>query len=240
MSPRTSRSVRCRYIVLMHTESVAGWYFRLNGFFTIRNFVLHPGKKGGQRTDADIAGVRFPFRAEFPTGGAADAEQFNRINDRLYLAIAEVKRARCELNGPWTDPAKENMPALLGAIGILPQNEIPAAAASLYDCGVFENDKLYCSLVSVGDEVNTDLATSYPSVPQFTWDEMLRFVHDRFSTYRNQKADHQGWDEVGKELWRLSEEHEPESFVREVRVMLGLHTERPRPTSTTVPEPVSA
>ena len=46
-------------------EKVAYWYFRLNGFLQIENFVVHPGRRGSQRTDADLLAVRFPHRAEF-------------------------------------------------------------------------------------------------------------------------------------------------------------------------------
>ena len=45
-------------------EKVAYWYFRLNGFLQIENFVVHPERRGGQRTDADLLAVRFPYRAE--------------------------------------------------------------------------------------------------------------------------------------------------------------------------------
>jgi hypothetical protein len=45
-------------------EKVAYWYFRLNGFFQIENFVVHPERRGTQRTDADLLAVRFPHRAE--------------------------------------------------------------------------------------------------------------------------------------------------------------------------------
>lgn len=45
-------------------EKVAYWYFRLNGYFQIENFVVHPERRGAQRTDADLLAVRFPYRAE--------------------------------------------------------------------------------------------------------------------------------------------------------------------------------
>ena len=51
--------------VRLDPEKVAYWYFRLNGFLQIENFVVHPGGRGGQRTDADQLAVRFPHRAEF-------------------------------------------------------------------------------------------------------------------------------------------------------------------------------
>jgi hypothetical protein len=34
-------------------------------FLQIENFVVHPSGRGGQRTDADLLGIRFPHRAEF-------------------------------------------------------------------------------------------------------------------------------------------------------------------------------
>ena len=37
-------------------EKVAHWYFRLNGFLQIENFVVHPERRGGQGTDADLLG----------------------------------------------------------------------------------------------------------------------------------------------------------------------------------------
>src|SRR5438876_10790541 len=54
------------------SESLAVWYFRLNGVFTIPNFVLHPRRQGSARTDIDVAGVRFPFRLEFDEGPGGD------------------------------------------------------------------------------------------------------------------------------------------------------------------------
>jgi len=51
-------------VVRLDPEKVAYWYIRLNGFFQIENFVVHPERRGGQRTDADLLAIRFPFRAE--------------------------------------------------------------------------------------------------------------------------------------------------------------------------------
>jgi hypothetical protein len=57
---RTARPVE-----RLDPEKVAYWYFRLNGFLQVENFVVHPGRRGSQRTDADLLGVRFLHRAEF-------------------------------------------------------------------------------------------------------------------------------------------------------------------------------
>jgi len=86
-------------------EKVAYWYFRLNGFFQIENFVVHPERRGGQRTDADLLAVRFPFRAERlfddPNDIMADDAQCLALSDNLIdVVIAEVKTNQpCTLNG---------------------------------------------------------------------------------------------------------------------------------------------
>ena len=42
----------------INSEDLAYWYFRLNGFLTIQNFVVHPN-----RTEIDIIAARMKFMA---------------------------------------------------------------------------------------------------------------------------------------------------------------------------------
>lgn len=51
----------------LNPESVAHWFFRLNGCATIKNFVVHPDQCGSQRTDVDVLAIRFPHRSELLT-----------------------------------------------------------------------------------------------------------------------------------------------------------------------------
>jgi hypothetical protein len=60
------------------------------------NFVVHPERRGSQRTDADLLAVRFPHRAERlfddPNDIMADDEQGLRLShDWIDVVIAEVK-----------------------------------------------------------------------------------------------------------------------------------------------------
>jgi hypothetical protein len=79
---------RCnRHHSSLEVEHLAHWYLRLNGFMTINDFVLHPEHKPwSQRTDADIFGVRFPFRQE---QDFEDAEPF-LLQRKPYFIIREV------------------------------------------------------------------------------------------------------------------------------------------------------
>src|SRR6266403_1355615 len=87
-------------------EKVAYWYFRLNGFLQIENFVVHRARRGGQRTDADLLAVRFPYRAELlldqPEQPMPDDVNTLDLSPHLIdVVIAEVKTNQpCTLNGP--------------------------------------------------------------------------------------------------------------------------------------------
>lgn len=85
-------------------EELAYWYFRLNGFLTIQNFIVHDERKANQRTDVDILGVRFPFRSEI---NMEDDAWFTKVSAKPLYIITELKTGLCNLNGPWKSPDKK-------------------------------------------------------------------------------------------------------------------------------------
>lgn len=115
----------------INPENLAYWYFRLNGFFTITNFIVHPEMGIGQRTDVDIFGVRFPYRQELLYSPMEDEFIFTRFQ-KPYIIIAEVKTDRCSLNGPWTNSHLGNMQRVLRSFGALCPDNIDAIADQLY------------------------------------------------------------------------------------------------------------
>jgi hypothetical protein len=195
----------------LHPEKVAYWYFRLNGFLQIENFVVHPRRHGSQRTDADLLAVRFPHRAERlfddPNDIMQDDEQGLALTrDRVDVVIAEVKRGPCALNGPWTAPGSQNVHRVLAAIGAIQPDRIDEAAASIYRAGIYQGDLgLRIRLVAIGRERSKELAADYPEVTQRIWAELLSFIWGRFHTYRRQKTQVDQWDEEGRRLKRLAD-----------------------------------
>src|SRR2546422_6333272 len=148
-----------------------------------------------------------------------DDKPFVDVRDRAYLVIAEVKRGQCDLNGPWTDPDCENMQRVLRAIGALRDEEIDAAAVSLYETGTFSNAAYYVSLFCFGERASSKLRKLYRAVPQKLWSETLRFIFQRFTSYRDQKASHPQWDQTGKGLYELAAQtRTADEFVRSVAV----------------------
>lgn len=200
----------------LKSEKCAYWYFRLNGFLTIVNFVVHPDSGKKQRTDVDILGVRFPYRAELLENPMDDYEIFTKVKKKPYIVIAEVKTRGCKLNGPWVEKERKNMHRVLKIIGAFPEESIDEIAEQIYDKGIFENDIAYVTLFCIGKRENRDLKKKYPGVPQVTWEQILKFIYERFEKYKDQKSSHPQWDETGRELWRLFEKHsEKEDFIRD-------------------------
>ena len=104
----------------LNPEKVAYWYFRLNGFLQIENFVVHPGGRGGQRTDADLLAVRFPHRRKLLFDSAQpmqdDAQTLALSPDRIDVFIAEIKTNQpCSLNGPWSNKDDKNIHRVLAS-----------------------------------------------------------------------------------------------------------------------------
>ena len=197
----------------MKPEELAHWYLRFNGFFTISNFVVHPTRRGSQLTDGDIAGVRFPNRAEFPEGPGADDAIFKAIGTMPYFVLTEVKRTLCELNPSWRTPPHTPVVSLLQDLG--PFTEPEKVAAELIASGCHKTGDIYASLLFIGETFGSALPVN---APKRSWKEIIEFIHDRFREFRRIKADHAQWDGLGHELWRYFETTgNKDAFVAAVR-----------------------
>jgi hypothetical protein len=221
MSETSVRAVRSNESLL--PEKVAYWYFRLNGFLQIENFVVHPSRRGSQRTDADLLAVRFPNRAEFlldhPDPMRDDEDVLRLSSTAIDVTIVEVKGTNqpCSLNGPWTSEERQNVNRVLAAIGCVPHSLISEAAAAIYRHGIFEQDPhLLIRLIAVGRAESAELEERFPRVVQITWPQIFGFIWNRFYKYRSQKTQVQQWDRQGLLLKRLSDgNREPDDFISE-------------------------
>ena len=200
-------------------EDVVAWFLRLNGFFTTENFVVHQPERSvnkGQRTEADVLGVRFPQRAERVAGlFLKDHELFSGVAVPVFV-IAEATSGPCKLNGPWTRPAGENLKHLLRAVGC-PSDLVPSVADGLYKVGVFKGSCLEARMLSVG---NVRAANLPRGCSQLTWLELLGFCYDRFTAFLSYKGDHQQWPSVGQVLWPRREDTTKDAYVERMLALV--------------------
>ena len=205
----------------MDPETIAYWFFRLNGCTTITNFVVHPDRRGSQRTDVDVLAVRFPHRAELLTSGdpMPDHPVFNS-DGKIDIIFAEVKHGLCSLNGPWTNPEDKNMQRTLYAVGAFDSHRAPEVAQALYQAGYYQDDIYRVRLFGLGERKNDAILTT---AVQLLWDEILAFIFDRFTKYRSQKAHHGQWDSTGSWLYALASRRTQEEFIEIVKARMQVH-----------------
>lgn len=199
----------------MTPERLAYWYFRLNGFLTIENFVVHPDTGTEQRTDADLIAVRLWHRQENAVLPMEDDPKVADCDALVNVIIAEIKRGACSLNGPWTDSEQANMQRVLRAIGCVPLASLQEAASALYEVGGWSGGGVTVRLFAVGEF--RDMALPIPNAQQVTWDEIIDFCIQRFRAYRRQKASVGLWESDGRRLKRLAESSRPDrAAIREI------------------------
>lgn len=207
-------------------EELAYWYFRLNGCFTITNFVVHPDKGRRQRTDVDIFAVRFPFRSELLLRPMEDDIPFKADDPLIKVVLAEVKRVTCNLNGPWTDRSRGNMERAIKAAGPFPIGRVEEAAAAIYRHGHYILENCSMTMFCVGNSKNLEIQRRYPAVPQLTFIDILTFMFKRFKDYYGEKCDHPQWSQCGKYLFRAAKTSASvESFLESV--IVGIDTRHP-------------
>jgi|WetSurMetagenome_2_1015567.scaffolds.fasta_scaffold142204_1 hypothetical protein len=185
-------------------EDLATWYLRLNGFLTISNFNLHPSRRGSQRTDADVVGVRFPFRREFSEDDFDDVKLGCDLS-KPTLAITEVKTKDLDLNEAWQSSDKANINKVLADLGLFKSDEeINATAQGLYASGNYGEGAYYCTLLFVGNIDTGKIPTQYSSVPRILWKDVIEFIYRRFRKYIQIKTQHDQWDDLGKSLYQFA------------------------------------
>jgi hypothetical protein len=198
----------------MHTlDSVAEWFLRLNGFFTVLNFVVHPVEPDEgtvQRTDADVLGVRFPNREEIVGGNPLTDHPAFQESSRQMLVIAEVKTGRCRMNGPWTQREDENVFNVLRSFGNFAPVALKEVSDALYQTGYFQSDHFEAKLLCFGATRSGDLPDG---VLQFTWDQVFGFIHDRYKAFWRVKCQNQQWPPIGRFLWDECRERDRAAYL---------------------------
>ena len=136
------------------------------------------------------------------------------------IMIVEIKKGRCCLNGPWTDPGRQNMNRVLYAMGAFGEDMVPKVAAALYQQNYYADDQYRFRLFALGGETNWALRSE---VVQITWREALEWIYDRLHKYWRIKAQHEQWDHLGKELYRVMQANHDnrDAFVDELLAPAG-------------------
>jgi len=133
------------------SERLAYWYFRLNGFLTIENFILHHEETASQRTDADILAVRLLHRSENHVRPMEDDPRICACNTLVNLILAEVKTDKQDQNKAWTKPKKQNVQRALRATGCVETGQVETVAAEIYRVWKWSNAEATIRVFVIGE-----------------------------------------------------------------------------------------
>lgn len=195
-----------------NAERLAYWYFRLNGFLTTENFVVHPDVGTNQRTDADLLAVRFAHRAENLQRPMVDDPTVVSCATFANVIIAEAKIGPCALNGPWTNPSAKNMHRVLKAVGCVPDSAIDQACEGLYEAGYWSDATVTIRLMALGEGRTASLLI--PPAQQITWAHVIKFSVARLKAYEREKSSVGQWRDDGQRLRADALSPDPESSIR--------------------------
>lgn len=175
-------------------ERLVYWYFRINGFLLLENFMLHPDMGPRTVSDVDLVAVRFVHRRElFPPSEMEDDERLFDAKAWVTAHLVEVKTGMGRINPSWrrTDAVER----ALRAVGLVPPGDVPAVAEELRNAGHVRRGEVCLRITVIGSFPEPQLRYTFIS-----FNDIIRFLHERFTRYKLQKSNLSSWPEEGRFL----------------------------------------
>lgn len=187
----------------IHSEELAYWYFRLNGFLGNSSLIIHNGLGSSSlATDIDYLGVRFMFRKELydPFSGLFleddnNSMLFKYYNEKapkgnIYICFCEVKKGTPRFN---PSREKENtIRQLLLSLGCVCEGQIPDVITQLLEQGFCIINGYYLTFVAIGNSNQSEDIRL--EIPIISWDEVLTFIYNRFVDGKMEKSNIKSWE----------------------------------------------
>jgi len=122
----------------------------------------------------------------------------------IYCVIADATIGKCKINPSWQH--KEVIQSVLAAIGLFKKDNIDKVAEYVINNGKYQ-DATYNRVISylcIGSERfdnENEYNGRYRNVKQIIWNDVFKFIFERFKRYDKEKSNHEQWDNAGKLLW---------------------------------------
>lgn len=200
-------------------EQLAKWYLRLNGYFTVDNFIVHAGDDPkrisdeliGNYTETDILGVRFSHHRE--VSGELEIQNdpvlINKNCPLIDYVIAEVKTGKEDRPNPiWRNKNLQAIAYIIRFAGIIPQEtDIQNIAKVLSEAGEYHDVGGHFSirLILIAETLANQ---NWKNVANISFDHIIEFL----VTVRGQcwiekgmgiRSHHPQWDPLINEIFRL-------------------------------------
>jgi hypothetical protein len=173
-------------------ESLAYWYFRLNGFFPLTNFVLHRHAEVESDADADLLAIRFSHVSE-PIGGQPDDwdnETFDSWalghREQTVCIICDVKTARHDRASIARSFDPLRLTLAIQRFGVLDRREVDGVVSDLCEASAVRRHRITFAKVLMARR----FGPSVRDAPCFRLQlqEAIAFIENRMKRYRSEKT----------------------------------------------------
>lgn len=172
-------------------ESLAYWYFRLNGFFPLTNFVLHRHDEVQSDADADVLAVRFPHVSE-PIGGQPDDWDNGRFDEwnlghreQIVCIFCDVKTATHDRASIARSFSQQRLTLAIQRFGVLPPNEINRVVRDLHQAASVRRNEVTFAKVLMARSFSQ--SANNTSCYHLELKKAIQFIKNRMSRYRSEK-----------------------------------------------------
>ena len=166
-------------------EEIVYWYFRLNGFFPLSNFVVHRSSDVQYTSDVDILAIRPPHVYE-EVGGQPDDWDGSLVSELKFGRLIGVV---CEVKTGAFDEARLFRPEYLryaiGRLGFVERERIPRIVEELVDKPLIDLDGsgTICKLLisSQQQRSETYIARTLATAEDFLAERVRRYSQEKFA-----------------------------------------------------------
>jgi len=174
--------------MINYAEDLAYWYLRFNGFFLLRNFVLHRASQAEGTAESDLLAIRFPYVYE-EIGGQEndwDREQFKnweiKIDEFNLAFIVEVtSRRNVNCNILKNKFSCNRLEKAVQRFGIFPSDEVSCIVKKLYQEKHIKKDSWIIAKLAVTEN---NIAGSWLNL---LLDDTDKFIRRRIKSYLSEK-----------------------------------------------------
>lgn len=200
----------------LNAEDIAYWYLRLNGFLCLRNFLVHGDRRGEDRTEIDVVGVRFQYRREHLSKPMPDDDWIEHAQ-RTIVVFCDANKGAYDFNRAWSNQRRRIMESFLALVGVIPDKLWDRVARELYDNGRSEPDpNLLVTALLIHHDPQQQVSLRWKAAKVVQVERALQFIHRQFKAYDVIERSHEQWEPSGHSLWHLYDRyHWPEDeFVK--------------------------
>lgn len=216
-------------------------YLRLNGYFTVPNFIIHAADDParilnghvGNHTESDVLAIRMPYSIE-RTGGLTienDPALVSGDTGRIDVIIGEVKSGKStKPNKVWIDPSNPApIEYIIRFVGLFKDDsQVQTVSAKLLTDYRFEDSSHRIRHVLFGRIPNRHYQEK--GIQFITYKEMARFLIEHRQCWVENRigsaSTHDQWEPLLKDVFAIVNDRNTSNEIREELILAYLDKEQ--------------